>query len=110
MFSPSVQSLITDILSPQASRPPSTSPLATLRLGTVGFLRWRANFFVSLLLTLIGIPEDPVTGSAHTVLAPYWSALLKKVSFFARQVGAFFLRPFCESSHHLCRNQNEAAR
>lgn len=20
-----------------------------------------------------GIPEDPVTGSAHTVLAPYWS-------------------------------------
>ncbi|GHJ39742.1 PhzF family phenazine biosynthesis protein [Streptomyces sp. TS71-3] len=23
-----------------------------------------------------GIPEDPVTGSAHTVLAPYWSARL----------------------------------
>ncbi|MEU8887617.1 PhzF family phenazine biosynthesis protein [Streptomyces sp. NPDC048442] len=23
-----------------------------------------------------GIPEDPVTGSAHTVLAPYWSALI----------------------------------
>lgn len=23
-----------------------------------------------------GIPEDPVTGSAHTALAPYWSARL----------------------------------
>jgi predicted PhzF superfamily epimerase YddE/YHI9 len=38
---------------------------------------------------LTGISEDPVTGSAHTVLAPYWSALLNKVSFFARQVSAF---------------------
>jgi PhzF family phenazine biosynthesis protein len=25
-----------------------------------------------------GIPEDPVTGSAHCCLAPYWSAILKK--------------------------------
>ena len=35
-----------------------------------------------------GIPEDPVTGSAHTVLAPYWSALLHKLSFSARQVSS----------------------
>ena len=27
----------------------------------------------------VGIPEDPVTGSAHTVLAPYWSEILNKV-------------------------------
>lgn len=26
----------------------------------------------------IGIDEDPVTGAAHTVLAPYWSKILKK--------------------------------
>ncbi|MDD5091065.1 MAG: PhzF family phenazine biosynthesis isomerase [Candidatus Wallbacteria bacterium] len=25
-----------------------------------------------------GIPEDPVTGSAHTILYPYWSKVLKK--------------------------------
>ena len=25
----------------------------------------------------VGIPEDPVTGSAHCVLAPYWAAKLK---------------------------------
>ena len=35
-----------------------------------------------------GIPEDPVTGSAHTVLAPYWSNVLGKNSFFARQDSA----------------------
>ncbi|KAK3105908.1 hypothetical protein FSP39_008376, partial [Pinctada imbricata] len=32
-----------------------------------------------------GIPEDPVTGSAHTVLAPYWNEVLNKKSFYARQ-------------------------
>lgn len=32
-----------------------------------------------------GIPEDPVTGSAHTVLADYWSKQLGKTSFKARQ-------------------------
>jgi len=32
-----------------------------------------------------GIPEDPVTGSAHTVLAAYWGRELKKDEMFARQ-------------------------
>nr|XP_022316162.1 phenazine biosynthesis-like domain-containing protein [Crassostrea virginica] len=32
-----------------------------------------------------GIPEDPVTGSAHTVLAHYWGKVLKKQTLFARQ-------------------------
>ncbi|XP_052782792.1 phenazine biosynthesis-like domain-containing protein 1 isoform X2 [Mya arenaria] len=32
-----------------------------------------------------GIPEDPVTGSAHTVLADYWRGQLGKSSFKARQ-------------------------
>ena len=32
-----------------------------------------------------GIPEDPVTGSAHTVLAAYWHAELGKSEFLARQ-------------------------
>jgi PhzF family phenazine biosynthesis protein len=34
------------------------------------------------------IPEDPVTGSAHTTLIPYWSARLGKSEMFARQVSA----------------------
>jgi PhzF family phenazine biosynthesis protein len=33
-----------------------------------------------------GIPEDPVTGSAHCVLAPYWAARLGKNQLHARQV------------------------
>lgn len=33
-----------------------------------------------------GIPEDPVTGSAHCCLAPYWAAKLGKSTFLARQV------------------------
>jgi len=33
-----------------------------------------------------GVPEDPVTGSAHCVLAPYWAKRLKKDTFHARQV------------------------
>jgi len=32
-----------------------------------------------------GIDEDPVTGSAHTVLAPYWGSLLGKSCFRALQ-------------------------
>jgi len=33
-----------------------------------------------------GIPEDPVTGSSHTVLTPYWAEKLGKTELHARQV------------------------
>ena len=33
-----------------------------------------------------GIPEDPVTGSAHSTLIPYWSRRLGKQEMFARQI------------------------
>ncbi|MFC1673974.1 PhzF family phenazine biosynthesis protein [Pseudomonadota bacterium] len=36
----------------------------------------------------VGISEDPVTGSAHTVLAPYWARRLKKDTLRARQVSS----------------------
>jgi predicted PhzF superfamily epimerase YddE/YHI9 len=32
-----------------------------------------------------GIPEDPVTGSAHCMLAPYWAKHLEKTEFLAFQ-------------------------
>jgi PhzF family phenazine biosynthesis protein len=35
-----------------------------------------------------GIPEDPVTGSAHTVLAPYWAERLRRSSLTGYQVSA----------------------
>ena len=36
----------------------------------------------------IGIAEDPVTGSAHTVLGPYWAERLGKNEFLAYQASA----------------------
>ena len=35
-----------------------------------------------------GVPEDPVTGSAHCRLAPYWAAKLGKGTLQARQVSS----------------------
>ena len=32
------------------------------------------------------IPEDPVTGSAHTLLTPYWAMQLKKNKMIAKQI------------------------
>ena len=34
----------------------------------------------------LGIPEDPVTGSAHCELVPYWSRILKKKKLIANQI------------------------
>ncbi len=34
-----------------------------------------------------GVPEDPVTGSAHCHLVPYWAARLGRTRLAARQVG-----------------------
>ena len=33
-----------------------------------------------------GIPEDPVTGSAHCTLIPYWGERLGKSEMLARQI------------------------
>ena len=34
----------------------------------------------------LGVPEDPVTGSAHCTLAPYWASRLGRSVLSARQV------------------------
>jgi predicted PhzF superfamily epimerase YddE/YHI9 len=43
-----------------------------------------------------GINEDPVTGSAHCTLIPYWANRLKKQKLFARQVSARGGELYCE--------------
>jgi predicted PhzF superfamily epimerase YddE/YHI9 len=43
-----------------------------------------------------GIDEDPVTGSSHTWLVPYWSKRLGKQRLRARQVSARGGDLFCE--------------
>jgi PhzF family phenazine biosynthesis protein len=44
----------------------------------------------------LGIPEDPVTGSAHCVLIPYWGQRLNKKQLHARQVSKRGGELFCE--------------
>lgn len=43
-----------------------------------------------------GIAEDPVTGSAHCTLVPYWAARLGKTALHARQVSARGGELFCK--------------
>ena len=43
-----------------------------------------------------GIPEDPVTGSTHCTLIPYWSQRLDKKSLHALQVSSRGGEIFCE--------------
>jgi PhzF family phenazine biosynthesis protein len=46
------------------------------------------DFVSRCFVPKLGIPEDPVTGSAHCVLTPYWSARLGKTKLTARQISA----------------------
>ena len=43
-----------------------------------------------------GIPEDPVTGSTHSALVPFWSKRLNKKKIHARQVSRRGGELFCE--------------
>jgi len=43
-----------------------------------------------------GIPEDPVTGSAHCTLIPYWARRLDKMQLHALQVSQRGGELFCE--------------
>ena len=46
------------------------------------------DFVSRFFAPAVGVDEDPVTGSSHTVLVPYWAGKLGKTSFTARQVSA----------------------
>lgn len=43
-----------------------------------------------------GVPEDPVCGSAHCTLIPYWAGRLQKSVLFARQLSPRGGELFCE--------------
>ena len=44
----------------------------------------------------LGIDEDPVTGSAHCTIVPYWAARLGKLQIHARQVSTRGGDLFCQ--------------
>jgi predicted PhzF superfamily epimerase YddE/YHI9 len=45
-----------------------------------------ADFVSRFFAPASGVPEDPVTGSAHTTLTPYWANRLGKTGLRALQV------------------------
>ncbi|MFK7972746.1 MAG: PhzF family phenazine biosynthesis protein [Bacteroidia bacterium] len=48
----------------------------------------KSDFSSRFFAPQAGVPEDPVTGSAHTTLIPYWAKKLGKTELFARQLSA----------------------
>jgi predicted PhzF superfamily epimerase YddE/YHI9 len=57
----------------------------------------RSDFVSRFFAPRVGVPEDPVTGSAHCVLIPYWAGLLGKKSLHALQVSKRGGELFCEA-------------
>lgn len=55
----------------------------------------KADFVSRCFAPRAGIPEDPVTGSAHTTLVPYWSTRLGKADFHAIQASERGGELFC---------------
>lgn len=47
-----------------------------------------ADFVSRFFAPRVGVPEDPVTGSAHCLLAPWWSAALGHTELVGMQVSA----------------------
>ncbi len=55
----------------------------------------RSDFVSRFFAPRLGVPEDPVTGSAHCVLIPYWAAVLHKKDLHAFQVSKRGGELFC---------------
>lgn len=49
---------------------------------------YEVDFVSRCFAPKMGVDEDPVTGSAHTLLVPYWANVLNKTEFSARQLSA----------------------
>jgi PhzF family phenazine biosynthesis protein len=67
---------------------PDLAALSTLDLRGVGITARGTDVDVvsRFFAPRVGVPEDPVTGSLHCALAPYWSTRLGRTRFTARQV------------------------
>jgi predicted PhzF superfamily epimerase YddE/YHI9 len=77
---------------------PRMEAIASLdALGVIATAPGRDCDFVSRFFApRAGVPEDPVTGSAHCTLIPYWAARLGRSRLHARQVSARGGELWCE--------------
>ena len=68
-------------------QPDFTSVAESTKRGLICTAKSEKYDFVSRFFApAVGINEDPVTGSAHTMLIPYWAKQLNKTKMIARQV------------------------
>lgn len=81
----------------RAARP---DPVALEVIDRIGFIvtgpDGDADFVSRFFAPAAGVPEDPVCGSAHCTLAPYWAKRLEKTHLYARQESARGGELFCE--------------
>jgi predicted PhzF superfamily epimerase YddE/YHI9 len=80
-----------------AALTPDMALLAELDcLGVIVTARGKDEDFVSRFFApKVGVPEDPVTGSAHCSLIPFWAQRLGKTELFARQISRRGGELFC---------------
>ena len=60
----------------------------------------KVDFVSRFFAPAVGIPEDPVTGSAHCTLIPYWAEKLGKTRMIAKQVS-------CRGGDLICEYKKE---
>jgi len=69
----------------------------------------RSDFVSRFFAPSVGVPEDPVTGSAHCVLIPYWASVLAKKDLHAFQVSKRGGELFCKDAGERVRISGKAA-
>ncbi len=57
----------------------------------------KVDFVSRFFAPAVGVPEDPVTGSTHCVLTPYWAKVLGKKDLHALQVSKRGGELFCKN-------------
>ena len=67
-----------------------------------------SDFVSRFFAPRVGVPEDPVTGSAHCVLIPYWADVLGKKELFALQVSKRGGELFCQMADDRVRISGKA--
>jgi predicted PhzF superfamily epimerase YddE/YHI9 len=68
-----------------------------------------ADYVCRFFAPRLGIPEDPATGSAQCVLAPYWAKKLGKTSLRVRQLSPRGAEMYCEVAGDRVRVAGHAA-
>jgi len=79
-------------LRPDMAKTAALDRMAVIATGPGADCDFVSRFFAPA----VGVPEDPVTGSAHCTLVPYWSQRLGRRRLFARQVSPRGGELWCE--------------